>query len=169
MKLATNESDGAAMSSEGTPIWRSSPVDENSDAVGEDCRVLEVVRDEEDGEIEPVEHVRELGAHARASVRVEGGERLVEEEPVGLARQCAGKSDALALTTRKLARVRFREMGDPESVEHLPRARPACVGDVAFDRHVREERVLLEDEADPPLLGRPVDPRPGVEERAPAE
>jgi hypothetical protein len=60
-------------------------------------------------------------------------------------------------------------VGDPEALEQLCGARAACVGDIPFHGHVREEGVLLEDEADAPLLGWTVDPRRGVEEHALAE
>ena len=42
--------------------------------------------------------------------------------------------------------------------------RPAAVGDIFLDRHVWEERVLLEDKAHPAALRRQVDPRLCVEE-----
>ena len=100
-------------------------VDEDGAAVGEDCRVLEVVRDEEDGEIELVEKVLELGSHARSRVRVERRQRLVQKEDVGFASERARQSDALPLAARELARPRFREVGDAEALEHLG---AACCG-----------------------------------------
>ena len=55
-------------------------------------------------------------------------------------------------------------MVDAKALEQLAHPRPAAVGDVLLDRHVREERVLLEDEAHPAALRRQVDARLCVEE-----
>ena len=160
---------GAGDQLRGRADLQESALDEDADAVGENGGVVEIVGDEEDGEVEAVEDRPELGPHARACVRVEGGEGLVEEEHVGVAGKRAGESDALALAARELARARLREVGEAEALEHLLDACPAGVGDVLLDGHVREEGVLLEDEADPALLGRAVDHGGGVEEDAPVE
>ena len=89
----------------GLPTWSSLPVDEDADAVGEHGGVLEVVRDEEDRQVEVVERAPELGADSRPRVRVERGHRLVEEEDVRVARERARQPDALALPAGELARV----------------------------------------------------------------
>ena len=99
-------------------------------------------------------------------MRVERREGLVEEEHVGLAGEGTREPDALALAARELARSRFREVGDPEALQHLGSPYTACIDDVLLDRHVRKEGVFLEDEADAPLFGRAVDPRRRVEEHA---
>ena len=59
----------------------------------------------------------------------------------------------------------------PNALEQLVDARVAraAEGDVGAHRHVREERVLLEDEADRAPLGRQVDLPRGVEPRPLAE
>ena len=60
-------------------------------------------------------------------------------------------------------------MGDAETFEHFPGPGAAGIGDVLLHGHVREERVLLEDETDASLLRQPVDPCRRVEEHAAVE
>jgi len=47
----------------------------------------------------------DLETHVAAERRIEIGKRLVEEEHIGLAHQSATDGNALALATRKLARL----------------------------------------------------------------
>ncbi len=88
---------------------------------------------------------------------VESGERLVEQQHAGIARQRPSEGDPLALTARKLRRPGLRKMRDPEPLEVLVDPRGSRIGDVLADVHVREERVLLEDEADAALVRLPED------------
>jgi hypothetical protein len=60
-------------------------------------------------------------------------------------------------------------MCDPEAIEQLADAGARTVGDVLPHGHVREERVVLEDEADATVLGREVDPGGRVEEHLAVE
>jgi hypothetical protein len=76
---------------------------------------------------------------------------------------------AVALPAGDGRRAHAREVADAEAVEQLVDARRRPVGDVLADRHVREERVLLEHQADRPALGREVDPGAAIEPRAPAD
>jgi hypothetical protein len=127
------------------------------------------VRHEQDRELKPVEDALELGPHARARVGVEGRHRLVEQEDARVACEGAGEPDPLALAAGELVGTCLRELGDAEPVEHFGDVRAARVSDVLLHAHVREEGVLLEDEADAALLGRPVDPGLGVEEHRAVE
>ena len=86
-------------------------------------------------------------------MRVERGERLVEEQHARVARERARERDALALAARELAGPRLREVRDAEALEQLVDPLLAAVGDVLPHGQVREERVLLEDEPDAPLVG----------------
>jgi hypothetical protein len=63
----------------GRPGLADRSLDDHADPVGEGGGVLEVVRHEQDGELEPGQEVVQLGAHGRLRVGVEGGEGLVEE------------------------------------------------------------------------------------------
>ena len=104
------------------------------------------------------EQLRELVAHRRLRVGVERRERLVEQQHAGLARQRPGQRDALALAARELLGGRAAaRWAIRESLEQLVDARRAAVGDVLAHRHVRKQRVLLEDEADAAPVGRAED------------
>ena len=94
---------------------------------------------------------------------VERGERLVEEKHVGIASERPRERDALPLAARELVRQRVLEVRDPEPLEVLVDPFASRVGDVLADAQVREERVLLEDEADPALLRRAEHASPDVE------
>ena len=163
MNAATNASAGRETSSCGEASWRSCAVDDHADLVGERGRVLVVVRDEQRRQVELVQQLLELPAHRDLRVRVERRERLVEQEHARVARERAGERDALPLAARELGRPRLRKVRDPEPLEVLVDAAAAAVGDVLAHVHVREERVLLEDEPDPPLVRLAEEPAAGVE------
>ena len=67
------------------------------------------------------------------------------------------------------ARPRACEVSDAKPLQQLGCTGTRAVGDVLGDRHVWEERVVLEHEADTPVLGRHVDTARRVEERLAAE
>ena len=152
MSDATNASSGRATSSAGDDALPQLPVDEDSHLVRERGRVLEVVRDEDHRQPEVAQQLAQLEPHRRLRVRVERRQRLVEEQHVRLARERAGERDALLLAAGELGRPRVRERGDVEPLEQLVHARAARVRDVLAHGQVREQRVLLEDEADAPLV-----------------
>ena len=130
------------------------PVDDHADAVGERGRVLEVVGDEQDGDLEPGEELLQLRPDVRFRVSVERRERLVEQQDVRVAGERARERDALALAAREVRRaVRVR---DARSRSGRGTRRPCGAGvlDVLADGQVREERVVLEDEPDASPVGR---------------
>ena len=85
----------------GRPGLEKRAVDDDADRVGERGGVLEVVRDDDRGQVELAEVLVQLEADAGLRVGVERGERLVEEEHVGLARERAGEADALRARRRR--------------------------------------------------------------------
>ena len=99
-----------------------------------------------------MQELLELRSHRRLGVRVQSGERLVEEQHAGTARQGAGEGDALALAARQRAGPLLREVRDPKALEQLVDAPVPGVGDVLPDGQVREEGVLLEHEPHTALL-----------------
>jgi hypothetical protein len=96
-------------------------------------------------------------------MRVERGERLVEEEDAGVTGERTSERDALALAARDRARARARKARDPEALEELVDAVAPAEGDVRPHGQVREERVFLEDEADAAPFRGKVDASLGVE------
>ena len=101
----------------------------------------------------------QLTANVEPRARVERRERLVEQQHVGLARQRAGKRDALALAAAERRGPCIRQRGDPHALQQVVRA-PRLgrrEGDVAAHVEVREQAVLLRQPADAAPLGRQVD------------
>ncbi len=108
--------------------------------------------------VEPADPLAELDA----DLGVEGAEGLVEEQERGPRGEGAGEGDALPLAARELGRVAAAERVELHEAEQLVddgvdlflRALPdlEAKGDVLAHRHVTEERVVLEDEADGAVL-----------------
>jgi len=104
-----------------------------------------------------------LGAHLHAQLCVEVRERLVHQEGLRLADDRATHRDALALATRERARLALQEVLDLQDsrralnaflhlvLRQLPQLEPE--GEVVRDRHVRVERVALEDHRDVAVAG----------------
>ena len=104
---------------------------------------------------------RDLGAGLDAELRVEVGQRLVHQEHGRLADDRPAERDALALAAGQLARLLLEvlEVEDPGRVldplvdlglGHLAELQPE--GHVVVDRHVRVQRVALEDHRDVAIL-----------------
>ena len=111
----------------------------------------------------------ELGqfeAHLHPELGVEIGQRLVEQEHLGLAHQRPADRHPLTLAARKLGRaaieirLELQDAGDFLRALVLNLSRLAGdrerEGDVLPDRHVRVERVGLEHHGDAPLRRRDV-------------
>ena len=76
----------------------------HGDAVGHGERFFLVVRDVDGRDLELLLELADLGAHLHAQLGVEVGERLVEQQDLGLDHQAAGDGDALELAARELVR-----------------------------------------------------------------
>ena len=118
---------------------------DDADAMCEGRGVLEIVGDDDRRQAQVFEELAKLGAHPGSGVRVQRGQRLVEEEDRRVARKCARQRDALALASRELGDTSTCEVGDTEALEQgvdvvsIPRTE----AHVAQDIEVREQRVLL--------------------------
>ena len=110
VKLATNASAGAASSSAAGPSWRIRPStitptrSASAAASSKSCVTSSV------GSRSSAEQLGQLGADDVARVRVERGERLVEQEHGRVAGECPRKRDPLPLTPREVGRPRLREV-----------------------------------------------------------
>ena len=91
--------------------------------------------------------------------------RLVEQHQRRARGKAAGDRDALLLAAGEFARMPVAIGLEAGHLERVVDPRPAlsaagrrcelqAEGEVALDAHVRPQRVVLEDHADPPLLGR---------------
>ena len=105
----------------------------------------------------------DLGARLDAQLRVEVGQRLVHEEDGRLAHDRAAERDALALAAGQLLRLAVEELAELGRLGRLvdaaldlglgELAQLQAEGEVVADRHVRVERVALEDHRDVAVLG----------------
>src|SRR5690606_1146962 len=74
----------------------------DGDAAADLQRLVEVVADEDDGLFQLLLQFYQLILKVLTDQRVEGGERLVHQQDVGLGGEGAGEADALLHATRKL-------------------------------------------------------------------
>ena len=136
----------------------------HGDRVGHGHGLLLVVRDVDEGDADLGLDALELELHLAAQLEVEGAERLVEEQHLGVVDQRAGHGDALLLAAGELVRLLAGLLAELDQVEHvldlllhrLDAAPAQAEGDVLEDVEVREERVGLEDGVHRPLVGRQV-------------
>ena len=108
----------------------------------------------------------DLAAHVDAKLRVQVGERLVEEENPRADHDGAGERHALLLPPRELVGKLPVVAAEPHKMQDLAHGladlclghpfHPEPVGHVLEHREMREEGVVLEDEADVPLIGHQV-------------
>jgi len=90
--------------------------------------------------------------------RVEGRQRLVEQQQAGRGRKRTGQRHALLLAARQLGGIFAHRIGQPDEVQQLlnpegdvgPRHAPVRqpIADIVADREVGEERIGLEDDAE---------------------
>jgi hypothetical protein len=113
------------------------------------------VRDDQRRQLERMQQLLELEPDRVLGVRIERGERFVEQQHAGVARERPGQRDPLPLAARQFARPRLREVRDAKALQQLRDPLLASEGHVPLDAQVREQRVLLEDEADATLLRPP--------------
>ncbi|MNQ09483.1 hypothetical protein D3C85_223000 [compost metagenome] len=138
----------------------------HDDAVGHGHGFHLVVRDVDHGVAQALVQGLDLGAHLHAQLRIQVGQRLVEEEQRGLAHHGAAHGDALALSARERARQAVQVGREVEQAGGLfdaraevafgLAARARAEGDVLVDRQVRVERIALEHHRDVALLRRQV-------------
>ena len=103
----------------------------------------------------------DLVAHLRAQVGIEARKGLVQEHQGGRRRHGTGDGNPLLLPTGELVRVAVLEPAHAHQFEDLVNAGLAgaavqlgqAEAHVLGNREVRKERVILEDDADAPILG----------------
>ena len=134
------------------------------DPVRQRERLLLVVGDVDEGDADLLLQRDQLELHALLELRIERGQRLVEQQQLRPVDQRARHGDALALAAGELVRVAllhaeqrhvFERLVDARAdlrlrtLAHLQRKR-----DVLLHRHVREQRVALEHRVDVAVLRR---------------
>ena len=108
----------------------------------------------------------QLRAHFHPQLCIQVGKRLVHQQDSWIRRQRPGYRHALLLSSRKLCRIPIGELLDPQQREQFLHPsinlilRPFQIlkakGDVLPYRHMRPERVILEQEPHATLAGRHV-------------
>jgi len=145
------------------------PTVEHHDPIGMNCRLIERVGHFDHGETEVPPERRQLEPACGSRRGVEGRKRFVKEQEIRSCSKSAGDRDPLLLSARERRRPAPGEMDASEPFEYglcllsafapTGATHPEAERDVLESREMREETVVLEDETDPPLLGRKV---PGI-------
>ena len=136
----------------------------DDDAIGHGHRFDLIVGHVHRRVLEFVVEAPDFETHFRAQVGIEVGERLVEQQDIGLGCERAGERDTLLLSARELRGVAFGLCGELGGHEQRLRATALLglrqrlhlqsVRDVFAHRHVRPDRVALEDHAHVAPFGR---------------
>jgi hypothetical protein len=162
-ELGDEEGGGAAVDLEGGADLLDDAGIEDHEAVAQGHGFHLVVGDEDAGGFQAVLQLADFVAHLDAELGVEVGERLVEEEGLGLADDGPAHGDALALAAGELAGLAVEELREAENLGGIGDAllddgfrcaevlQP--VGHVLAHGHVRVEGVVLEDHGDVALGG----------------
>ena len=116
---------------------------EDEDTVGEQHGFVEVVRDEDDCDVDLAPDLEQVGLHPRTRLRVQGRERLVHEQDARPHRQRPGDRHALLHATGELMRVGIGEFIQADQRE--PFARLALGGAAAFASLAQTEHHVLQD------------------------
>ncbi len=132
---------------------------QHHDPVGQRHRLHLIVGDEDHGRTEPTMELVDLDTHLGAQLRVEVGQRFVEQEYLRLAHDCPADRHPLALAARELARPTIEELADLQDLRCLGDARRDFLlggphrlkpeREVLAHRHVRVQRVGLEHHGQP--------------------
>ena len=124
---------------------------EHDDPVGQDDRLVDVVGDEQDGRLVHLAELAQQRVHPDPGQRVEGAERLVGEQELGVADERAGQRRALLLTAGELVGPGLLAAGEADLGERLHAAlggvgRTQAEGDVVEDALPRQQPGVLEDD-----------------------
>ena len=155
MKSATNDVAGRSYRSSGAPTCSILAAVHHGDPVAHRQRLLLVVGHVHEGDADVHLDALELDLEALAQLEVEGAERLIEEQDVGLVDERSSERDSLLLAARQLIRAAllvagqvdlFQDLGGP-SADLAPgdAASLQPEADVARDIEVGEQGVALED------------------------
>ena len=130
----------------------------DADAIGEREGFFLVVRDEDRRDLQLALDFADRAAQFLADLCIERAERLVHQQHLRPVRQGARHRDALLLSTRQLRRQPIIHAVQRHELQQFLAPRAALRSlhlahaqrelDVVADRHVAEQRVVLEDEPD---------------------
>ena len=122
--------------------------------IREEDRLIEIMRDEHDGDVDLAPDFQQMRLHAGACLRVECAEGLVHQQNTRLIGERAHNRHPLLHAARQLMRIRFGEFFEPDQLQPLQCLRLGFVVALAVDleaeHHVllhgqpREQRITLE-------------------------
>ncbi len=105
---------------------------------------------------------RKFVFHRSTQMHVEIGKRFVKQDQRRGCYQTAGQSHTLPLTTRKIGRAAITKTVKIDQRQRLANTvltlgfgnlcHPQTIADILGDRHMRPERIILEDDTDLPLF-----------------
>ena len=134
------------------------PVLEDGDAVGHRHRLDLVVGDVHRRDAETMLDLLDLGPRLHAELGIEVRQRLVHQEHRRVAHDRSSHRHTLTLPTRQVGRLAVEVLGEVQEPRRLLHAfLDLCLGrllqfemepDVVADRHVRVQRIVLEDHRD---------------------
>src|SRR5216683_6044247 len=152
----------------------SGPAREHDYPLGHADRFADIVGHEDGGLALATENLAHFVGECEPGLRIERGERLVEQDHVGPGAERARKRDALAHAAGELARQVVQELAEPVARQELGRAGASSIhvgaldlraeNGVVEDRAPFEQIVLLQHVAD--LTARPGDRAPVEQDRA---
>lgn len=131
--------------------------------IGEGHGLGLIVGHHDEGRVHPVAQLCELHARTHPERRVEVRERLVQQEELRLFDDRPADGDPLPLAARQLRRLSVQlrfDLQHPGGLQHAPAdlslgdaGVAQTKGHVVAHRHVRVERIVLEDHGDAPVAG----------------
>ncbi len=136
---------------------------EHGDPPGQSAGLLKGVGDEQRGEPEAPEGLKEGRPDLEPRYRVERAEGLVEQQHLRVSSERAGEGHPLTLAARELRGTCRRQMRDAEVRQQIGALAPGREANVLGDGHVREEPVLLRQPSHAALFRANVQRAPGVE------
>jgi len=114
------------------------------------------VRHDHQNSLLPLMQIEQQGGHRVGRSLIEIARRLVAEQQMRLADQCAGQGDALLLAARKLRGAMAKAIAQSHLVEQLPRALDTSSAarnqrrnqNVFEHRALRQQTMVLKDKSD---------------------
>ena len=141
--------------SSGEPTCSTRPQIHDDDRVGGCHRLALIVRDIDRRVLVGVVQAPDLEAHLLAQIGVEIRERFVEQQRLRFDDERPRQRRALLLAAGQFMRIARREIAEPRHVEDrrdpalalgpVEAAQLEPVGDILGDRHMRPQRITLED------------------------
>ena len=100
---------------------------QHQDAVGEKDRLVEIVGDEDDGDVDLAPDFQQMRLHRAARLRIERAERLVHQQDARLIGERAHDRHALLHAARQLMRIAVGEFLEADQLQPLQRLRLGLV------------------------------------------